>query len=86
VVLPQNQILTWTQSVPPAVAGWYAVGYEKPSASTTYPPAIAGVTDCVQEYFTVINVSARIVIVVEGQETVSTLERRNSMRNSYFSL
>ena len=51
----KSQTLTWTQSVPPAVAG----GYEVESARFAkvfvnlihYPPATAGGTDCVQAHF-----------------------------------
>src|SRR5262245_50453669 len=40
--------LTWTQSVPPAVAGGCVASWSQ-SMSTTYPPATAGGADCLQQ-------------------------------------
>src|SRR6185295_4402398 len=41
-------ICAWAQSVPPRGSGWVRRSLLLSSASTTYPPATAGGTDCAQ--------------------------------------
>src|SRR6185503_18941639 len=49
----KSLVPAWRQSVPPAVAGGYAVGTLDLLVFVNlirYPPATAGGTDCIQEY------------------------------------
>jgi len=74
--------LSWTQSVPPAVAGGCAAG-DQSQELRTHPPATAGGTDCVQEYlkgvdrFSLYLSAIACLIALSGYQSATAQVRTN---------